>query len=569
MKEGQRTCSRPHGFRRWSFAVALSLLACAVPTALSAQPWSGDSALGVQIRGARGPVAGAIVEIRRQRSGLNYGPASRKTDSRGQANFVGISQGRWNLEIKHPDYLSFVASIHVQRGKKPEVLTQFLEASGPGRRTFRVKFLRSHQSLGEALPGTAASEPAIDRPVSTPAPGFDRTDVEKTEPSERVNSRAVPTQIVTPVAQPQAPASHAAAEPVDPVDPVSDTPNEPTSKTELEAKPPPRTAEVPMPLDRPIARPAARPEESPLQPPIPVPPAPIPVEAPAVSATAPVPEPLPEPLPESEPPSSSTSGASAGRSVPTPDELPAQAVPPALPVDPPTEVALDIPSEASEPFPEPAPMPGPALPGPEASEPESVPVTVSPGPPVFESTSDSLRAYRDRSCFECKPGEWAVAIHLDVPSGEACRTTAEVAVRRALRDVAAAASEQLADFSGPLPLDLAVFPLSAASLAARNTLAPYLEPTASCRFLAVVVPERGRFTGFRFEARDANASGTCSGEEECEIGQARFLFSPGIARGAGASIIYSVFENTGDSERIARMTGFFLPTSGWTPRADG
>ncbi len=227
-------------------------------------------------------------------------------------------------------------------------------------------------------------------------------------------------------------------------------------------------------------------------------------------------------------------GASSDQIAPTPDELPTQE---ALPAPP--------------------------------SEPETVPVTVSPRPPVFESTSDSLRAYRDRSCFECKPGEWAVAISLDVPSGEPCRTTAAVAVRRALRDVADAASEQLADFSGPLPLDLAVFPLSAASVAARNTLAPYLEPTASCRFLAVVVPENGRFTGFRFEARDANTSGTCIGDEECEIGQARFLFSPGIARGAGASIVYSVFENTGGASRIARLTGFFLPTSGWTPRADG
>lgn len=557
MKERQRTCSRPHRFRRWSFTVALSLLACAVPTALGAQPWSGDSTLGVQIRGARGPVAGAVVEIRRQLSGLSVGPESLKTDSRGQANFVGISQGRWNLEIRHPDYLSFIASIHVQRGKKPEVLTQFLEASGPGRGTFRVKFLRSERSLGVALPGTAASEPAIDRPVSMPAPGFDRTDVEETEPSERVNSRAVPTQIVTPIEPPQAPVSSA-----DPADPVSDTPDEPTSKTEFEGKPSPTTVEVPTPLDRPIERPAARPVESPPQQPIPALPAPVTVESPSDSATAPEPE---RPL-ESAPP------ASDSRGVPTPDELPTQAAPtppsapPSLSVDPPTEAALSIPSEASpEPLPEPVPMPATALPGPETSEPETVPVTEAPRPPVFESTSDSLRAYRDRSCFECKPGEWAVAIDLDVPGGEACRTTAEVAVRRALRDVADAASEQLGDFSGPLPLDLAVFPLSAASVAARNTLAPYLEPTASCRFLAVVVPERGRFTGFRFEARDANASGTCTGEEECEIGQARFLFSPGIARGAGASIVYSVFENTGGTSRTARMTGFFLPTSGWTP----
>ena len=206
-------------------------------------------------------------------------------------------------------------------------------------------------------------------------------------------------------------------------------------------------------------------------------------------------------------------------------------------------------------------MPAATIPEPDAPEPDTEPATGSPAPPVLESPG-SLTAYRDRSCFECKPGEWAVTVELSVPGGEACRSTAGVAVRRALRDVAAAASEQLASFSGPLPLDLAVFPLSVSSTAARNTLAAYLEPTASCRFLAVVVPKDGQFTGFRFEASDANARGICTGEEECEIGQAKFLFSPGIARGAGASIVYSVFENTGSATRFARMMAFFLPTSG-------
>ncbi len=529
MKKRHTTCSRLNRFGWWLFSAALALPAWAVvPTGLHAQAWNGGATLGVQIRGAGGPVAGAIVSIRRQPPGPKVGPESRKTDSRGQANFVGITQGGWSLEIKHPDYLSFVASIHVRPGKKPEVLTQFLEASGPGRGTFRVKFLRSDQPLGEALPGTAASAPATDRPLSMPVSGFDRSNVQETEPRESVRARAVPTQIVTPVPQPQAPISPAApvdtVEPVEPVEPASNTPDGATPKSELEAKPPTPAAEVPIPLDRPIAQPT--------------PAAPSPVEGPSISARTPVAEIRPEvPLEPVAEPAASSSGPP---SVPTPDELPEAA-------------------------PEPEPMPAPIPPGPEAPESDTILVPVSAGPPVLESAPESLRAYRDRSCFECKPGEWAVAVQLDVPSGKACRTTAEVAVRRAMRDVAASASGQLADFSGPLPLDLAVFPLSTASLAARNTLTPYLEPTASCRFLAVVVPQEGRFTGFRFEALDANTAGTCTGEEECEIGQARFLFSPGIARGTGASIIYSIFENTGGTARIARMTGFFVPASGWAP----
>jgi hypothetical protein len=190
-----------------------------------------------------------------------------------------------------------------------------------------------------------------------------------------------------------------------------------------------------------------------------------------------------------------------------------------------------------------------------------VPKSVSPAP----EAASALTAFRDRTCFECKPGEWAVSAQIETPAGGPCRSTGEVAVRRALRDVAAAASAPLAEFSGPLPRDLDSPPLSLASAAARNTLAPYLESGSSCRFLAIVIPAGGQFTGFRLEAEDSQASGACTGDQECEIGRARFLFSPAIARGSGAAIVYSAFENTGSESRIGRITGFFVPPAGWSP----
>lgn len=512
MQERPRPCSRLRRFRRWPFAAVLSLFALATPGGLNAQPWSGASTLGVQIRGAGRPVEGAVVEIRHRRPGLHTGPEARRTDSRGQANFIGIINGRWSLEIKHPEYLSFVASINVQRGKKPEIVTQFLEASGPGRGTLRVKFLRSDQPFGEVIAGTAVTErplqpapaqpppveaAALERPVSMPAPAVDRPVPEKTEDGSRVDSRAVPSTVVTPPPQP-------------PAVPASEPQGEAPSTAESEEKAPTLTAEVPTPLERPVERPA---------------PIEVPVEVPDAEPIAP-----PRPLVE------------------------AAAAEPAMQIPPETQPEEDR---------EPASVPTPAEL--EAPEPDDLPPPAPAPPPPPASVPSSLRAYRDRTCFECKPGEWAVSTQLEVASGVACRPTAEVAVRRAMRDVAAVASDQLGNFSGPLPLDLDTLPLAAAAVAARNTLAPYLESSASCRFLAVVVPQGGRFLGFRFEARDADASGDCTGERECEIGQARFLFSPGIARGTGASIVYSLFENTSSAARTARLTGFFLPASGWAP----
>ncbi|MCP4201909.1 MAG: hypothetical protein GY769_08245 [bacterium] len=533
-----RTCFRHRrSWQRWFFVLALCALAR--PGASSAQPWSGGSTLGVQIRGAGGPIEGAVVEVRHRRPGLTTGPEARRTDSRGQANFVGLIDGRWSLEIKHPEYLSFVASIDVQRGKKPEIVTQFLEATGPGRGTFRVKFLRSDQPFGEVIPGTAIAEteaqPEPERPVSMPAPPTDPATPadpasEGTPDSGRVESRAVPSTVVTPAPQPPASPSEV-----------------PTEKQPPAAEPEPDTrtltAEVPTPLESQAEKPAPAPE------------APLPVEVPAPDETPPRAEAAPTPTGAAEPPAVARVEAedeALAPAPPPPVEAPASAPEVSIaPVSPPEFVA------------EPTPVVETVVP--ETSEPDEMAPPAPARLPIPAGAPGSIRAYRDRTCFECKPGEWAVTTELAVTGGEACRATAAVAVRKAMSDVAAAASDQLASFTGPMPLALQQLPLAAATTAARNTLAPYLEPTVSCRFLAVVLPQGGRFTGFRFEAFEGEAGGDCTGEQECEIGQARFLFSPGIARGTGASIVYSLFQNTGGAVRTARLTAFFLPAAGWSP----
>lgn len=503
MKKRPSRLSRPNAVR-WSWVAATLAVTALVPP-VAAQSWNGSASLGVQVRGSGGPVEGALVEIRNRRSRSIAGPEARRTDAKGQANFVGISPGAWSLEITHPDYLSFVASVRLEAGRKPEILSQFLEASGPGRNTFKVKFLRSDRSLGTAVPGTATHE--------------------ITEPPSAVRQRSA----AVPAAPAPPPRERVAARP----DPAPQ-PRQP------ESGPPPAPPEPPA--GEPADEPASAPQGEALGP----------TAAANLSEAA-----------------ETGSGDSLGDGAPAAEPA-AQPTPPLLseqppaPAPPESQAAPEVPATPPPPAPEPTIEPDPNVEAPSVSEaleaPEDPDTVASP-----ESDGSSVTAFGDRTCFDCKPGEWAVTAQVEVPAGEPCRPPTEVAVRRAMRDVAAVSSTPLAAFAGPLPADLDRPPLSLASGPARGTLARYLSGSESCRLVAIVIPAGGSFAGFRLEAHDQRGSGDCTGDQECEILDARFLFRPAVARGEGATIVYSVFENTGPELRRAEMTGFFLPPAGWSP----
>ncbi len=572
-------------------AIAVLAVACSLAAQVStAQSWTGGASLGVQVRGTKGgPVAGATVEIRHRRPGGNVGPDARLTDTRGQANFVGLTAGRWSLEVRHPDFLSFVASVEIAGGEKPRVISQFLEASGAGRGTLKVKLLRSDKTFGQVVPGTGAEAPSPEpgpriaqappvpqrqpteapakqraepgRPAKSPAPaGRDgETQPQPSETKGGVEGRAVPSQVVElpptpPKAEPNA--TDADIRPAEVPRPLETLPTpKPAPAAEAPASTEPPSMPAPAAVE-PSAELAAE-APQPTQPTQPTQPPEAPADTQRVPPT-PVPEAPPEPTPK--PPQPSTM-PQAGAEPPKPEApadpmraAPAQPDPePAPAMEPPT---VEVPPLDAAPQPAVEPI----------EEPPAAPEVMAPvALPAPESLEASLRAYRDRTCSDCKPGEWAVTVALSAPGGEACRPTAENAIRRAMRDVAAAASDRLGGYSGPLPLDPTAIPLALSTEAARNTLAPYLQPSSPCRLLAAVIPQGARFTGFRFEASDSSGQGECAGSGECEIGQARFAFSPGIARGLGASIVYTLFENTGGSVRTARMSGFFIPASDWRP----
>ncbi|MFQ5527645.1 MAG: hypothetical protein ACE5GX_15465, partial [Thermoanaerobaculia bacterium] len=304
MQVCSRSGNRDSRSGRWAPVIVLAIAALAA-SAAQAQVWEGGANLGVQVKSTKGgAVSGASVEIRYRRPGGNVGPDAKLTDSRGQANFVRLAPGLWSLEIRHPDFLSFVASVEIQSGKKPEIVSQFLEATGSGRGTLKVKFLRSDKPFGQVVAGTGvarrlrpepapASQPTPappaqeerpvserQRPVSRPAPQPDQPEAEAAPPSTQ--GRAVPSIVIEPP-------------------PAEPPPGPPKPEPEIRAAETPKPLEAAPPVSEPEPAPVPEPPEPDPEtggaaPPTPQEPEPAPMPEP--QETAPEPEAAPEPAPE-------------------------------------------------------------------------------------------------------------------------------------------------------------------------------------------------------------------------------------------------------------------------------
>ncbi len=627
--------------------VLLSLLLLLFPAAASTQDWTGNAALGVQVRGGSGkPLAGAEVEIAARHGGQVGGPAARRTDSRGQANFVGIAPGTWSLEIHHPEHLSYVATVVIDGRKKPEIVTQFLEVRGTGRGTMKVKFLKSSQALGQPLapsempPALPAAEAAATEPEPAELPQPDPQEPVEPEPaapapvqpapSEPIPSGSTPSESTPTEPGPSEPASvtPGSPEPVEtaPVSRVAEAPEAPDVAAAAETpavEPEPAVAEVDAPTpqpEAPTAEEAAEPVRVEPEPPATTAPPSPEMTSPAVPAidepvedavsqvaavaepgareptAAPV-EPAPAVAPETPPETetgaetaevavaeadatedvSNTASASAletaaetieAAAPATPDPVPTSAADTAPPPTP-NSVAAQFPAPTDSPPESPAPTftvapaPGDATPA-EPAEAETEAEAMAA--PDAQTEAQPLRSYATRTCAECKPGEWAADATVAVAPGSApCRATAERSVRRAMRDVGTIASAPLANSAGPLELDLSAEPFRSVTTAARTTLAPYLDPNANCRFVGVVLPAGARFSGFRSQASDTTGVSECLGTQDCAIGGARFVFSPGVVRGEGATLVFTLFENTGTARRNASLSAYFEPTGTWRP----
>lgn len=378
-----------------------------VAGALYAQSWGGSAALGLQVQAGKGkPLAGARVSLTYREAG-GSGPADVLTDSRGRAAVIGLAPGAWNLEISHPDHLTYVAAVTLRPGKKAESTASFLQATGAGRRSIRVKYVKATSAVGQLViadgPSPPPAQPAAEAPAPAPSPE-PATLPPIPEPAEPEPSP--PTPAPTDSRRPQstaagkspgpaeqaveAPEPTEAPEPAEPTveameptaaeEPVPAEPEPAMDETSAPASPEAPMEEIPTP-----AEPEPQPAPTP-QPPAAVEPEPLQEEPKPSLLPSPVEEePKPEPAVPSEP-------AAVDLPEPAPQPEPAAQPEPVAVEEPPVHPDLDpVPEPAPEPAPEPVqappsqPTPEPApTPMPEPEAPASEPMPETPPAPQPE-----------------------------------------------------------------------------------------------------------------------------------------------------------------------------------------
>jgi hypothetical protein len=249
-------------------------------------------------------------------------------------------------------------------------------------------------------------------------------------------------------------------------------PAAPTPRPENPPAPEPAAAEPTAPLaptsEPPQEQPAPAPEPSQAKPV--TPPAPAPVQPPPAAPPAPAPEPEKPAVPEP---------------------------PPAKPVTPPT------PAPTPPPVPEPAIQPAPAPPAP------------PPADPV------RLRTSKDRTCFECPPGESALSTERVVPPGGGSGCGGDLA-------------SQLQ--SGAVPGGL----------------------PAGCHVLRIALPAGTRYTGYRYEVQMGGDSLDCLAGQSCPQSTGRWPINPVLVRNPDGTVVLAPFEaGPSGSERRAILTVYF------------
>lgn len=270
-------------------------------------------------------------------------------------------------------------------------------------------------------------------------------------------------------------------------------------------------------------------------------------------------------------------------------------------VEPPApELSVPEPSIPEPSIPEPAETPptpsvsetpAPAVPEPDQSptEPEQAPGTAEPKPQVPEPVSDeptpaaipapvpaavlpapghlgqTLRAYRDRTCDECRPGEWAISVEAVAgPAGTPCAGSLDDDGRELAALLGGSIALELKEVAAPASQALAQMPSGESTERAARLLG---DDSRACRIVAAVIPKAGRFRGLRMEAADGSGVGDCQADRPCPVGRARWIGQPRVSRESSSNVIWGLFVNEApDRARRARLTVYFAaPYRTWDP----
>jgi hypothetical protein len=557
-------------FNRLAAVLGAGLLLGAA--AATAQAWRGDAGLEVRVSSRKGgTLTGARVEMTYREGRDASGPAAVTTDAKGRAVLGGLAAGTWQLEVSHPEFMSYVAVLRLSPKAKPEVTASFLEATGESTTPIQVKLLKtsatSYPPLAAAAPKPPPAAPtplpALPQPAA-PAPEPVAPEATSAEPPPATPTMPVPTEpSEAPPEPPSVEMPEAAPTPIlgaPPAEaPQADTEAPETETPETEA---PET-EAP---ETPITAPAA--PEMPRQPPMAAPPDELP-------AATPTPEPdIQEPatsLPDMPSPPTPAPGTDAPRpSAPAPalaePPLPEPSVPesfspePSLPQPALPEPALPEPPSSEPPPAQPAPPP----PAPASATPHGPMATLPALPPA---QPPQWRAYQERTCPECRPGEWAVTVAASVGGDGGCGEATRDVVASALATLAARPSLELAGFAGDVEGAVALLePEEAADVQHAFGGAD----AEGCRILGVVLPKGSRFVGFQYEIEDGSGRRPCLPDQPCPGDMAAFAGPPRISRGASSTVIHALaratdVESTGLAAN-ALMTVFFRgPNNAWAP----
>lgn len=177
-----------------------------------------------------------------------------------------------------------------------------------------------------------------------------------------------------------------------------------------------------------------------------------------------------------------------------------------------------------------------------------------------------LRSYSSRTCFECKPGEWAAtAAAAAAPAGPGCATELLDGLAPALRRLADADEIELASWAGSIS-DLAAVVPAATAAEVGAALDALRAASPHCAVAGVVLPVGSRFSGFQYEVAGDSGLASCLPDRECDGGAGRWLGPPRLERGPNATIVYGLFENLTSAPATGYLTVFFAPpTASWQP----
>jgi hypothetical protein len=141
-----------------------------------------------------------------------------------------------------------------------------------------------------------------------------------------------------------------------------------------------------------------------------------------------------------------------------------------------------------------------------------------------------LRTSKDRTCFECPPGESALSTERVIQSGGGSGCGTDIATQLQ---------------TGAIPSGL----------------------PADCHVLRIALPAGARYTGYRFEVQTGGDSLDCLAGQNCPQSTGRWPINPVLLRQPEGTIILAPFEaGPSGRERRAVFTAYFTTGTAKRPR---